>query len=103
VTSLRDGETAVGYNIGFDRQAALEIPLYLRLLNAVVEDAIDLGGLRLSRLSLSRTALETKSASGRQAATNARARTPSPSDAKRPGARAAAHHLTRRSAGTESV
>lgn len=61
VTSLRDGDTAVGYNIGFDRQAALEIPLYLRLLNAVVEDAISLGG---RRLSLGRTALEPKARLG---------------------------------------
>jgi hypothetical protein len=61
VTSLRDGETAVGYNIGFDRQAALEIPIYLRLLNAVVADAITLGG---RRLSLGRTALEPKARLG---------------------------------------
>lgn len=61
VTSLRDGETAVGYNIGFDRQAALEIPIYLRLLQAVVGDAITLGG---RRLSLGRTALEPKARLG---------------------------------------
>jgi len=61
VTSLRDGRTSVGYNIGFDREAALEIPLYLRLLNAVVEDAISLGG---RRLSLGRTALEPKARLG---------------------------------------
>jgi hypothetical protein len=61
VTSLHDGDTAVGYNIGFDRPAALEIPLYLRLLNAVVEDAISLGG---RRLSLGRTALEPKARLG---------------------------------------
>ncbi|HKP37914.1 MAG TPA: GNAT family N-acetyltransferase [Pyrinomonadaceae bacterium] len=61
VTTLRDGETAVGYNIGFDRQAALELPIYLRLLNAVVADAIALGG---RRLSLGRTALEPKARLG---------------------------------------
>ena len=61
VTTLRDGETTVGYNIGFDRQAALEIPIYLRLLNAVVADAIALGG---RRLSLGRTALEPKARLG---------------------------------------
>lgn len=61
VTSMRDGDTVVGYNIGFDRQAALEIPLYLRLLNAVVADAISLGG---RRLSLGRTALEPKARLG---------------------------------------
>jgi Peptidogalycan biosysnthesis/recognition len=61
VTTLRDGETTVGYNIGFDRQAALEIPIYLRLLNAVVADAIALRG---HRLSLGRTALEPKARLG---------------------------------------
>lgn len=61
VTSIRDGDTVVGYNIGFDRQAALEIPLYLRLLNALVPDAISLGG---RRLSLGRTALEPKARLG---------------------------------------
>jgi len=61
VTSLRDGDTAVGYNIGFDRQAALEIPLYLGLLNGVVADGISLGG---RRLSLGRTALEPKARLG---------------------------------------
>lgn len=61
VTSLRDRDTAVAYNIGFDRRAALEIPLYVRLLNAVVEDGISLGG---QRLSLGRTALEPKARLG---------------------------------------
>jgi len=61
VTSIRDRDTIVGYNIGFDRQAALEIPLYLRLLNALVADAISLGG---RRLSLGRTALEPKARLG---------------------------------------
>jgi hypothetical protein len=48
VTTLRDGETAVGYNIGFDRTANAEFPIYLRLLQAVVEDAIKFGSRRLS-------------------------------------------------------
>jgi hypothetical protein len=61
VTSLRDGDTSVAYNIGFDRHAALEIPLYLSLLNGVVADAISLGG---RRLSLGRTALEPKARLG---------------------------------------
>jgi hypothetical protein len=61
VTSLRDRDTAVAYNIGFDRQAALEIPLYLGLLNGVVADGISLGGCRLS---LGRTALEPKARLG---------------------------------------
>jgi hypothetical protein len=61
VTSLSDGDTAVAYNIGFDREAALEIPLYLGLLNGVVADGIALGG---RRLSLGRTALEPKARLG---------------------------------------
>ena len=61
VTTLRDGETAVGYNIGFDRTAALDIPIYLRLLQAVIADAVDFG---CSQLSLGRTALEPKARLG---------------------------------------
>ena len=61
VTTLKDGDTAVGYHIGFDRAAAAELPLYLRLLHATVADAIALG---CRRLSLGRTALEPKARLG---------------------------------------
>ena len=61
VTTLGDGETAVGYYIGFDRAANAEAPIYLRLLQAVVSDAIALG---CRRLSLGRTALEPKARLG---------------------------------------
>lgn len=62
VTSLRDGDTAIGYYIGFDRDAAADgVPLYLRLLHATIADAIDWG---CKRLSLGRTALEPKAALG---------------------------------------
>ena len=62
VTSLRDGETAIAYYIGFDREAAGQgLPLYLRLLHSTVADAIDWG---CKRLSLGRTALEPKAALG---------------------------------------
>ena len=62
VSTLRDGEGAVGYYIGFDRQlAAAGVPLYLRLLQAVVEDAIS---LRASCISFGRTALEPKARLG---------------------------------------
>lgn len=61
VTTLKDGETAVGYYIGFDRAANADVPLYFRLLQAVVEDAIKLG---CRRLSLGRTALEPKARLG---------------------------------------
>lgn len=61
VTTLKDGETAVGYYIGFDRATNAEVPLYFRLLQAVVDDAIKLG---CRRLSLGRTALEPKARLG---------------------------------------
>lgn len=61
VTTLRDGETAVGYYIGFDGGANAEAPIYFRLLQAVIEDAIHLG---CRRISLGRTALEPKARLG---------------------------------------
>lgn len=61
VTTLKDGGTAVGYYIGFDRATNAEVPLYFRLLQAVVDDAIQLG---CRRLSLGRTALEPKARLG---------------------------------------
>jgi hypothetical protein len=61
VTTVKDGDTAVGHHIGFDRAAATELSLYLRLLHAVVADAIALG---CQRLSLGRTALEPKARLG---------------------------------------
>lgn len=62
VSTLRDGAGAVAYYIGFDRQlAATGVPLYLRLLQAVVEDAI---ALRADCISFGRTALEPKARLG---------------------------------------
>jgi hypothetical protein len=62
VTSIRDGDTAIGYYIGFDRAAAASgLPIYLRLLHASIDDAIH---WRCKRLSLGRTALEPKAALG---------------------------------------
>jgi hypothetical protein len=61
VTTVRDGETAVGYYIGFDRKTNAEVPIYFRLLQTVVDDAINFG---CSRLSLGRTALEPKARLG---------------------------------------
>ena len=61
VTTLKDGKTAVGYYIGFDSAANAEMPLYFRLLQTVIEDAIALG---CERLSLGRTALEPKARLG---------------------------------------
>jgi predicted N-acyltransferase len=61
VTLVRDGELAIGYYIGYDRLAATTLPLYLRLLHAVVQQAIEWG---CQRLSLGRTALEPKARLG---------------------------------------
>lgn len=63
VTTVRDGDTAIGYYVGFDRAAAADgVPIYLRLLHATIADAI---GWRCTRLSLGRTALEPKAGLGR--------------------------------------
>jgi len=61
VTTVKDGETAVGYYIGFDRKSNAEFPIYFRLLQSVVDHAIALG---CKRLSLGRTALEPKARLG---------------------------------------
>lgn len=63
VNTLRDGDTAIGYQIGFDRSAATEAPIYLRLLQATIENALQFG---CRRLSLGRTALEPKARLGAQ-------------------------------------
>lgn len=59
--TLADGETAVAYHIGFDREAAPDLPIYLRLLHVGISDAITLG---CKRVSFGRTALEPKAALG---------------------------------------
>jgi hypothetical protein len=62
VTTLRDGDTAIAWYIGFDRSAASEgLPIYLQLLHATIGHAIE---WRCKRLSLGRTALEPKAALG---------------------------------------
>jgi len=62
-TTLRDGERVVGYYLGLDYATNESVPLYLRLLQVVIADAISLGG---KRLSLGRTALEPKARLGAQ-------------------------------------
>lgn len=59
--TLADGETAFAFHIGFDREAAAGLPVYLRLLHAGIADAIALG---CRRVSFGRTALEPKAALG---------------------------------------
>jgi Acetyltransferase (GNAT) domain len=62
ISTLRDGDTAVGYHIGFDRATAeTGVPLYLGLLQSTVQHALE---LRCARLSLGRTALEPKARIG---------------------------------------
>jgi predicted N-acyltransferase len=61
VTTLKDRDTAVGYYIGFDKDANAEVPIYFRLLNAVIEDGIQMG---CSQISFGRTALEPKARLG---------------------------------------
>jgi Acetyltransferase (GNAT) domain len=61
VTTVKDRETAVGYYIGFDRKSNAQFPIYFRLLQSVVDDAIRFGS---QRLSLGRTALEPKARLG---------------------------------------
>ena len=62
VTSVKDGETAIGYYMGYDRAlAATGVPLYLRLLHSTIEHAMTFG---CRQLSLGRTALEPKSRLG---------------------------------------
>lgn len=61
VTTIRDGDSAIGYYIGFDRELNATCPIYFRLLQAVVDDALKLG---CQRLSLGRTALEPKARLG---------------------------------------
>ncbi|GGX35364.1 GNAT family N-acetyltransferase [Undibacterium squillarum] len=62
IITLKDGDTAIAWHIGFDRQAAEQgLPLYLRLLHAAIADALALG---CQRISFGRTALEPKAALG---------------------------------------
>ncbi|WOB10019.1 GNAT family N-acetyltransferase [Piscinibacter gummiphilus] len=61
VTSVNDGDTALGYYIGYDRTANADAPIYLALLQSTVEDAISFGA---RRLSLGRAALEPKAKMG---------------------------------------
>lgn len=61
IVTLLDGESAVAYHIGFDREASSKHPLYLGLLHASIGAAIEMGA---KSLSLGRTALEPKARLG---------------------------------------
>ena len=58
---VKDGLTTIAYHIGFDRVAAEELPIYLRLLHESIADAID---WRCTAISFGRTALAPKAALG---------------------------------------
>jgi hypothetical protein len=64
MTTIRDGERALGYYVGLDYAVNAKVPLYLRLLQCLVEDAIE---LRCRELSFGRTAAEPKASLGASA------------------------------------
>lgn len=64
ITLIKDGERALGYYVGLDYAVNANVPLYLRLLQSLIEDAIELG---CSELSFGRTAAEPKAALGASA------------------------------------
>jgi hypothetical protein len=64
ITTIRDGQRALGYYVGFDYRVNAQVPLYLRLLQCLIEDAIDLG---CSELSFGRTAADPKASLGASA------------------------------------
>jgi hypothetical protein len=61
ITSVRDQETCVGYYVGFDYGVNQSCPLYFRLLQVCIEDALT---LNCRRVSFGRTALEPKARMG---------------------------------------
>ena len=61
ITTIRDGQRALGYYVGFDYAVNAKVPLYLRLLQCLIEDAIELG---CTELSFGRTAAEPKASLG---------------------------------------
>lgn len=64
ISTLKDRDGAIGYYIGFDKEAAAQgHPIYLRLLYALLEDALAMGA---TWVSLGRTALEPKAKLGAQ-------------------------------------
>jgi len=62
IVTLKDGDTAFAYHIGFDRETAeAGVPLYLRLLQASLAQAIEFGA---RRVSFGPTALQPKARLG---------------------------------------
>lgn len=64
IATLKDGDTAIAYHIGFEREVANQgVPLYLRLLHVAIAQSLDFG---CRRISFGRTALEPKARLGCQ-------------------------------------
>lgn len=61
ITTIKDGPRALGYYVGLDYAVNANVPLYLRLLQCLIEDGIELG---CSELSFGRTAAEPKASLG---------------------------------------
>jgi hypothetical protein len=61
MTTIKDGDRALGYYVGFDYEVNARVPLYLRLLQTLIDDAIELG---CTELSFGRTAMEPKASLG---------------------------------------
>jgi hypothetical protein len=61
ITTIKDGDRALGYYVGLDYAVNAKVPLYLRLLQTLIEDGIE---LRCTELSFGRTAMEPKAALG---------------------------------------
>jgi len=62
IVSIKDGDTAFAYHIGFDRETAdAGVPVYLRLLQASLAQAIEFGA---RRVSFGPTALQPKARLG---------------------------------------
>lgn len=64
ITTIKDGSRALGYYVGLDYVVNATVPLYLRLLQCLIDDAIALG---CDELSFGRTAAEPKASLGAQA------------------------------------
>lgn len=59
--TVRDGDTAVAYYLGYNRALRDELPIYFRLLHASIEAALEWGS---RRVSFGRTSLEPKAQLG---------------------------------------
>lgn len=61
VVSLRDGDTTIGHFVGIDYAVNADLPVYFRLLHAVIEAALAFGA---RRVQFGRTALDAKARLG---------------------------------------